>query len=114
MTEGAAWLCKTLMSSNSIERMFSLVRHTERNIKGTRGSAVLQRWLGTVLLYREEQFKRVKGFPGIVQVMATIEAEHVGQHRFRQRRRVRQTPRAAWRISMDILTTCCFPRKGLA
>ena len=28
------------------------------------------------VLYCEQQFKRVKGFAGIAQVMATIEAEH--------------------------------------
>ena len=56
--------------------MFSLVRHSERNIKRSRGSAMLQRRLGTVLLYCEQQFKRVKGFAGIAEVMATIEAEH--------------------------------------
>lgn len=36
---------------------------------------MLQRWLGTVLLYCEQQFNRVKGFAGIAQVMSTIEAE---------------------------------------
>ena len=70
-----AWLRKTLLSTNPIESMFSLVRHSERNIKRSRGSAMLQRWLGTVLLYCEQQFRRVKGFAGIPQVMATIEAE---------------------------------------
>ena len=34
---------------------------------------MLQRWLGTVWLYCEQQFKRVKRFAGIAQV---IEAEH--------------------------------------
>ena len=71
-----ALLRKTLLSTNPIESMFSLVRHSERNIKRSRGSAMLQRWLGTVLLYCEQQFKRVKGFAGIAEVMATIEAEH--------------------------------------
>ena len=60
-----ALLRKTLMSTNPIESMFSLVRHSERNIKRARGSAMLQRWLGTVLLHCEQQFKRVKGFAGI-------------------------------------------------
>ena len=71
-----ALLRKTLLSTNPIESMFSLVRHSERNIKRSRGSAMLQRWLGTVLLYCEQQFKRVTGFAGIAEVMATIEAEH--------------------------------------
>ena len=71
-----ALLRKTLMSTNPIESMFSLVRHSERNIKRTRGSMMLQRWLGTVLLHCEPQCKRVKGFAGIAQVIATIETEH--------------------------------------
>jgi len=71
-----ALLRKTLMSTNPIESLFSLVRHSERNIKRSRGSAMRQRWLGTVLLYCEQPFKRVNGFAGIPQVMATIEAEH--------------------------------------
>jgi hypothetical protein len=37
---------------------------------------MLQRWLGTVLLYCEQQFNRVKGFAAIAPIMATIEAEH--------------------------------------
>ena len=55
--------------------MFSVVRHSERNIKRVRGSAMLQRWLGTVLLYCEQQFKRGKGFAGITPVVETIETE---------------------------------------
>lgn len=72
-------LRKTLMSTNPIESMFSLVRHSERNLKRTRGSLMLQRWLGTVLLYCEKQFRRVKGVAEIAQVIATIEAEHAEQ-----------------------------------
>jgi putative transposase len=65
----SALLRKTLLSTNLIESMFSLVRHSERNIKRTRGSAMLQPWLGTVLLYCEKQFRRVKGFAEMAQVM---------------------------------------------
>jgi putative transposase len=74
-----ALLRKTLMSTNPIESMFSLVRHSERNITRTRGSTMLQRWLGTVLLYCEGQFKKVKGYAGMAQVIAAIEAEHAEQ-----------------------------------
>jgi len=35
-----------------------------------------------VLLYCEQQFKRVKGCAGIAQVIATIEAEHAEQPSF--------------------------------
>jgi putative transposase len=71
-----ALLRKTVLSTNPIESMFSLVRHSERNIKRVRGSVMLQRWLGTVLLYCEQPFNRVKGFAEIAPIMATIEAEH--------------------------------------
>jgi transposase-like protein len=39
-------LRKTLMSTNPIESMFSLVRHSERNITRSRGSAMLQTLAG--------------------------------------------------------------------
>ena len=71
-----ARLRKTLMSATPIESMFSLVRHSERNITRTRGRTMLQRWLGTVLLYCEGRFNRVTGYAGIAQVIATIEAVH--------------------------------------
>lgn len=70
-----ALLRKTLLSTNPIESMFSLVRHSERNIKRTRGSRMLQRWLGTVLLSCEGRFRRVQGYAEIAPVMARIEAE---------------------------------------
>ena len=73
-------LRKTLLSTNPIESMFSLVRHSERNLKRTRGTAMLQRWLGTVLLYGESRFKRVKGYGEIAQVIAAIGAEHAEPH----------------------------------
>lgn len=52
----------SLMTTNPIESMFSHVRHCERNLKRTRGSKMLQRWLGSVLLHCEAQFQeREKG-----------------------------------------------------
>lgn len=71
-------LRKSLMSTNPIESMFSLVRHAERNVKRSRGSKMLQRWLGTVLMYCEGQFNKVRGYQYIVQAVATIEAEQMG------------------------------------
>lgn len=72
-------LRKTLMSTNPIESMFSLVRHSERNLKRSRGTKMLQRWLGSVLLYCERCFNKVRGFDGIAQVIATIEVEQAEQ-----------------------------------
>lgn len=56
-----ALLRKPLLSTDPIESVFSLVWQSERNIKRTRGSRMLQRWLGRVLLACEGRFKRVKG-----------------------------------------------------
>jgi transposase-like protein len=68
-------LRKMLHSTNPIESMFSTVRHCERNIKRHRGSKMMQRWLATVLLYSEENFRKVKGHEFITKVVETIEKE---------------------------------------
>lgn len=69
-------LRKTLMSTNLIESLCSLVRHNERIIKRPRGSRMLQRWLGDRAALLEGQFKRVKGSAGMAQVLTTLEAAH--------------------------------------
>jgi len=70
-----ALLRKVLHSTNPIESMFSTVRHCERNIKRHRGTKMMQRWLASVLIYSEQNFRRVKGFESILQVIGTIENE---------------------------------------
>jgi putative transposase len=72
-----ALLRKTLITTNPIESMFSLVRHSERNIKRTRGSKMLQRWLGTTLLHCEKHFYKIRGSDEICQVIATIETDKI-------------------------------------
>jgi transposase-like protein len=74
-----ALLRKTLITTNPIESMFSLVRQCEKNIKRPRGSLMLQRWLGSVLLYCEKQFNRVRGHLEIELVIANIDNELAGQ-----------------------------------
>jgi len=66
-------LRKTLTCTNPIESMFSTVRDCEGHIKRYRNSAMSQRWLATVLLHCEKGFRRVKGYLGIPEVIATIE-----------------------------------------
>lgn len=72
-------LRKTLHSTNPIESMFSQVRRAEGNILRYRGSKMSRRWLGSCLLYAETQFKRVKGYESITEVMKTIERVHQGE-----------------------------------
>lgn len=69
-------LCKTLLPTNPIESMFSPVRLSERNLKRTRGSAMLQRWLGTTLSYCKSRFRKMKGHAEIARIMATIDTVH--------------------------------------
>jgi len=68
-------LRKTLHSTNPIESMFSTVRDVEGNIKRYRNSAMMQRWLASVLLYSEKGFRRIKGHALIPAVISMIEAE---------------------------------------
>ena len=65
-------LRKTLHSTNAIESIFSTVRHCEKNIKRYRGSKMSQRWLASVLLYAEENFRTVNGYHEIPWVMQAI------------------------------------------
>lgn len=74
-----ALLRKTLITTNPIESMFSLVRQCEKNIKRSRGSKMLQRWLGSVLLYCEKQFNKVRGYQEINQVIANIDLEFAAE-----------------------------------
>lgn len=69
-------LRKTLHSTNPIEASFSQVRRAERNLLRYRGSKMSRRWLGSCLLYAETQFRRVKGYGSIPEVMENIEREH--------------------------------------
>ena len=67
-------LRKSLHSTNPIESMFSMVRSCEHNIKRYRSTKMRQRWLAAVLLHCEQQFKRVKGYASISEVVAAIDA----------------------------------------
>ena len=69
----------TLHSTNPIESMFSNVRHCEKNLKRKRGSKMLQRWLGSVLLYCERSFRTIKGYADIMEVVTAIEEEQTEQ-----------------------------------
>lgn len=65
-------LRKALHSTNPIEAMFSQVRRAEGNILRYRGSKMSRRWLGSCLLHAETQFRRVRGYEFIAEVVANI------------------------------------------
>lgn len=68
-------LRKTLHSTNPIESMFATVRHCEKNIKRYQGSKMLHRWLASTLIYCEENFRTIKGYQDIENVIKRIEQE---------------------------------------
>ena len=51
------------------------------NIKRFRGSAMRQRWLGTVLLHCEKGFKKIKGHKDIAAVLKTIHGDQREQEK---------------------------------
>jgi transposase-like protein len=65
-------LRQTLHSTNPIESVFSTVRECEKNIKRYRGSKMSQRWLASVLLHAENNFRTVRGHKEIPWVIQKI------------------------------------------
>lgn len=74
-------LYKVLHTTNGIENLFSSVRHREHNIKNynpeyrgkKRKGELSQRWLVSVFLKAEENFRTVKGYHHIKTVIERIE-----------------------------------------
>lgn len=69
-----ALLHKTLHSTNPIQSVFSQVRNCEKNIERYRNSSMSQRWLGSVPLFAESKFRKIKGADQIKQTLINIDA----------------------------------------
>jgi len=74
----------SLHSTNVIESLFSTVRHCEKNLKRYSSSRMAQRWLAAVALYAEGQFRTVKGFQFIPEVVERIKAAQAGRQALKQ------------------------------
>lgn len=74
----------SLHSTNVIESLFSTVRHCEKNLKRYRNSRMAQRWLAAVALYAEENFRTIKGFQFIPEVVGRIKALQAGRQALKQ------------------------------
>ncbi len=61
--------------------VLSTVRDCEMNIERFRGSAMRQRWLGTVLPHCEKGFKKIKGHKDIAAVLKTIDGDQREQEK---------------------------------
>ena len=74
-------LYKNLHTSNGIENLFSSVRHREHNLKNynpsyrgkIRKRNLSQRWLAAVFIKAEENFRTIKGYKEISDVIKRIE-----------------------------------------
>ena len=65
-------LRKTLFSTNPIESAFSVVEEKCGRVKKWQGGDMKLRWVASGLLFVEGQFRRVKGFREIPQLMAAL------------------------------------------
>jgi len=82
--EVPAGLRVSLHSTNVIESLFSTVRHCEKNLKRYPNSRMAQRWLAAVALYAEENFRTIKGFQFIPEVVGRIKALQAGRQALKQ------------------------------
>jgi putative transposase len=66
-------LAKTLGSTNPIESMIEIVRHTQRNVKRWREGDMRKRWTAAGMLVAEQQFRRVIGYRDLAKLVIAIE-----------------------------------------
>ena len=59
-------LAKSLSSTNPIESMIEIVRHTQRNVKRWQDGDMRKRWTATGMLQAEQQFRRVVGYSDLL------------------------------------------------
>ena len=70
-------LRKTLVTTNPIESAFAIVKSNSRRVKRWNGSSMVLRWVGTGLVKAESQFRRVRGYKAMPQLVAALENESV-------------------------------------
>ena len=70
-------LAKTLSSTNAIESMIEIVRHTQRNVKRWQDGDMRKRWTAAGMLQAEQQFRRVIGYTDLSKLVIAIERRHL-------------------------------------
>jgi len=66
-------LRRTLLTTNPIESAFDTVSQHAARVKRWNGSAMVMRWAGSGLVCAESQFRRVKGYTALPQLIAALE-----------------------------------------
>jgi transposase-like protein len=69
-------LAKSLSSTNPIESMIEIVRHTQRNVKRWQDGDMRKRWTAAGMLQAEQQFRRVVGYTDLPALITAIEHRH--------------------------------------
>jgi transposase-like protein len=69
-------LAKTLCSTNPIESMIEIVRHTQRNVKRWHDGDMRKRWTAAGMLVAEQQFRRIVGYSDLATLATAIEHRH--------------------------------------
>jgi putative transposase len=70
-------LAKTLSSTNPIESMIEIVRHTQRNVKRWQDGDMRKRWTAAGMLQAEQQFRRIVGYSNLAKLVTAIEQRHL-------------------------------------
>jgi transposase-like protein len=70
-------LAKTLSSTNPIESMIAIVRHTQRNVKRWQDGDMRKRWTAAGMLQAEQQFRRIVGYSDLAKLVTAIEHRHL-------------------------------------
>jgi putative transposase len=70
-------LAKTLCSTNPIESMIEIVRHTQRNVKRWQDGEMRKRWTAAGMLQAEQQFRRIVGYSDLAQLVTANEHRHL-------------------------------------
>jgi putative transposase len=70
-------LSKTLSSTNPIESMIEIVRHTQRNVKRWQDGDMRKRWTAAGMLQAEQQFRRIVGYSDLAKLVTAIERRHL-------------------------------------
>ena len=70
-------LAKTLSSTNPIESMIEIVRHSQRNVKRWQDGDMRKRWTAAGMLQAEQQFRRIVGYSDLANLVIAIERRHL-------------------------------------
>jgi transposase-like protein len=87
-------LAKTLSSTNPIESMIEIVRHTQRNKRWHDGD-MRKRWTAAGMLQAEQQFRRIIGYSDLAKLVTAIERRHLTLKALENPRRSSDTESAA-------------------